>query len=81
MKGDKHVFHFSRVRKLMIAVSLMATLFSAPRFFEVYVREEYDDTLNATFALVDRTSLFEVRSFIFIATFKERVNSIFPCFV
>ncbi|KAF8382581.1 frpr-7 [Pristionchus pacificus] len=51
----------SRVRKLMIAVSLMATLFSTPRFFEVYVREEYDDTLNATFALVDRTSLFENR--------------------
>lgn len=58
----------------MIAVSLMATLFSTPRFFEVYVREEYDDTLNATFALVDRTSLFEVRSLFFIAIFMECTN-------
>ncbi|CAB3410390.1 unnamed protein product [Caenorhabditis bovis] len=49
----------SRVRRLMMIVSLLAVLFSVPRFFEVHVIPICDG--DYCVAAIDRTELFENR--------------------
>ncbi|CAD6191099.1 unnamed protein product [Caenorhabditis auriculariae] len=47
----------SRVRRLMVGVSIMAVFFSLPRFFEVHVEPWCQD--GHCVATIDRTELFE----------------------
>ncbi|XGW35829.1 hypothetical protein V3C99_019202 [Haemonchus contortus] len=48
----------SRVKRLMVIVSLLAVLFSSPRFFEVHV-VQFCNEYNECVAVIDRTALFE----------------------
>uniref|UniRef100_A0A8R1HU03 G_PROTEIN_RECEP_F1_2 domain-containing protein n=1 Tax=Caenorhabditis japonica TaxID=281687 RepID=A0A8R1HU03_CAEJA len=50
-----------RVRRLMIAVSFMAVMFSIPRFFEVHVILLCDTHPHYCVATIDRTELFDNR--------------------
>ncbi|VDO60771.1 unnamed protein product [Haemonchus placei] len=49
----------NRVKRLMVIVSLLAVLFSSPRFFEVHV-VQFCNKYNECVAVIDRTALFEV---------------------
>lgn len=48
----------SRVKRLMVIVSLLAVVFSSPRFFEVHVIQLCNEH-NDCIAVIDRTALFE----------------------
>ncbi|CAI5454681.1 unnamed protein product [Caenorhabditis angaria] len=48
-----------RVKRLMILVSLLAVLFSLPRFFEVHVITLTNYTTNETIVAIERTELFK----------------------
>ncbi|PIC16085.1 hypothetical protein B9Z55_022816 [Caenorhabditis nigoni] len=50
-----------RVRRLMVAVSIMAIVFSIPRFFEVHVVLLCERSEHNCVAAIDRTELFDNR--------------------
>lgn len=68
----------SRVKRLMVAVSLMAVIFSLPRFFEVEAICLLSDVANSScLPTVARTELTQVRYIVLPSSVNLRSKSLF----